>query len=36
MPTMFTDVDEIYRIKQNVVARLTPDSAIRKLFGVSD
>jgi hypothetical protein len=32
MPTMFTDVDEIYRIKQNVVARLRRDPDIKKLF----
>ncbi len=36
MPAMFTDVDEIYRIKQNVVARLRRDSDFRKLFGADD
>jgi hypothetical protein len=36
MSTLFTDVDEIYRIKQNVMARLRRDSAIQKLFGAGD
>ena len=36
MPAMFTDVDEIYRIKQNVVARLRRDAEFRNLFDADD
>lgn len=36
MPTMFSDVDEIYRVKQNVVARLRRDSEFQKLFSAGD
>ena len=36
LPTTFADVDEIYRIKQNILARLRRDPEIRKLLGMSD
>lgn len=32
----FSDIDEIYRIKQNVITRLRRDSEFRKLFGSDD
>jgi len=32
----FTDVDEIYRIKQNIIARLRHDSEIGKFLGKND
>lgn len=32
---VFSDVDEIYQIKQNVLARLRRDSEFRKLFGTN-
>ncbi len=34
--SVFSDVDEIYRIKQNVLARLRRDPEFRKLFGADD
>jgi hypothetical protein len=36
MPTTFANVDEIYRIKQNILARLRRDPEIRKLLGLDD
>ena len=33
---LFSDVDEIYRIKQNVITRLRRDPEFRKLFGGND
>lgn len=33
---VFSDVEEIYRIKQNVLARLRRDQALEKLFGMDD
>jgi hypothetical protein len=33
---IFTDVEEVYRIKQNVLARLRRDSEFRKFLGVDD
>ena len=35
-PGAFESVDEIYRIKQNVIARLRRDSEFRKLLGLDD
>jgi hypothetical protein len=35
-PAMFKDVDEIYTIKQNILARLRRDPEIRKLLGPDD
>lgn len=35
-PNLFEDVDEIYRIKQNVITRLRRDSEFRKLLGIDD
>ena len=35
-PAMFKDVDEIYTIKQNIVARLRRDPEIRKLLSAHD
>jgi len=35
-PGLFTDVDEIYRVKQNVITRLRRDAAFRKLLGLDD
>ena len=35
-PTIFTDVHEIYRIKQNILARLRRDPEIRKFLGAGD
>lgn len=35
-PTSFADVDEIYRIKQNVLSRLRRDPGILKLLGGDD
>jgi len=32
----FSDVDEIYRVKQNVISRLRRDPEFRKLFGEDD
>jgi hypothetical protein len=32
----FRDVDEVYRVKQNVIARLRRDSEFRKLLGMDD
>ena len=32
----FSDIDEIYRIKQNVITRLRRDSEFRKLLGMDD
>ena len=34
--TVFTDVDEIYRVKQNVLSRLRRDPEVRKLLGEDD
>ena len=34
--TMFSDVDEIYRVKQNVISRLRRDVEFRKLLGMDD
>ncbi len=34
--TMFSDVDEVYRIKQNILARLRRDSEFKKLLGEHD
>ena len=31
---LFSDVDEIYRVKQNVLARLRHDPELKKLFGL--
>lgn len=33
---VFSDVDEIYRVKQNVISRLRRDPEFRKLFGGDD
>ena len=35
-PGVFNDVDEVYRVKQNVVSRLRRDSEFRKLLGLDD
>jgi hypothetical protein len=35
-PNVFGEVDEIYRVKQNVIARLRRDSEFRKLLGEDD
>lgn len=35
-PGDFSDIDEIYRIKQNVITRLRRDSEFRKLMGMDD
>lgn len=35
-PATFEDVDEVYRIKQNVIARLRRDAELRKLLGWDD
>ena len=35
-PAIFEDVDEVYRIKQNVIARLRRDAELRKLLGWGD
>jgi hypothetical protein len=32
----FSDVEEVYRIKQNVLARLRRDAEFRKLLGEND
>lgn len=32
----FSDIDEIYRVKQNVIVRLRRDSEFRKLLGLDD
>ena len=32
----FSDMSEIYRVKQNVIARLRRDAAFRQLFGADD
>ncbi len=32
----FSDVDEIYRVKQNIISRLRRDSEFRKLLGLDD
>ncbi len=34
--TMFSDVDEVYRIKQNILARLRRDPEFKKLLGEHD
>jgi hypothetical protein len=34
--SVFSDVDEIYRVKQNIIARLRRDAEFRKLLGVDD
>jgi len=34
--SVFSDVDEIYRVKQNVISRLRRDSEFRKLLGGND
>jgi hypothetical protein len=34
--SLFTDVDEVYRVKQNVIARLRRDPEFRKLVGGDD
>lgn len=36
VPHIFQDVDEVYRVKQNVIARLRRDSEFQKLFGDDD
>ncbi len=33
---LFSDVDEIYRVKQNIISRLRRDSEFRKLLGQDD
>jgi hypothetical protein len=33
---LFADVDEIYRVKQNVISRLRRDAEFRKLLGLDD
>ena len=33
---VFSDVDEVYRVKQNVISRLRRDSDLRKLLGLDD
>ncbi len=33
---MFVDVSEVYRVKQNVLARLRRDAGLRKLLGLDD
>ena len=33
---VFSDVDEVYRVKQNVLARLRRDPEFRKLLGGND
>ena len=33
---LFSDVDEIYRVKQNIISRLRRDTEFRKLIGVDD
>lgn len=33
---VFSDVDEIYRVKQNIISRLRRDSEFRKLIGLDD
>ena len=35
-PQLFESVDEIYRIKQNVITRLRRDPELRKLLGLDD
>jgi len=35
-PNRFTDIDEIYRVKQNVISRLRRDSDFRKFVGGDD
>ncbi len=35
-PRVFSDVDEVYRVKQNVISRLRRDSEFRKLLGLYD
>lgn len=32
----FSDIDEIYRVKQNVISRLRRDAEFRKLLGIDD
>lgn len=34
--SIFSDVDEIYRVKQNIISRLRRDTEFRKLIGVDD
>ena len=34
--SVFTEVEEVYRIKQNVMARLRRDAEFRKFFGEDD
>lgn len=33
---VFSDIDEIYRVKQNIIARLRRDPELRKFFGEDD
>lgn len=33
---VFSDVDEVYRVKQNVISRLRRDSDLRRLLGLDD
>lgn len=35
-PGEFSDIDEIYRVKQNVISRLRRDSELRNLLGLDD
>jgi hypothetical protein len=35
-PQKFTDVDEVYKIKQNILARLRRDPELKKLLGFND
>jgi DNA-directed RNA polymerase sigma subunit (sigma70/sigma32) len=32
----FSDIDEIYRVKQNVISRLRRDAEFRQLLGIDD
>ena len=35
-PSAFADVDEVYRIKQNIIARLRRDPELNKILGIVD